>query len=153
MKVLTIANTSNSFSLITQTIHCLIWRKRVFQHLLVRLIVLNNKIMYIYSSSLINVSSLLAPCLLEIFCRCNVLLISCHICIKIHFNIASHGHFIRCKTFLKNTDFQMQKLVQNKPTESESQGGYFCILKSFSGKSDALQSIELSQGREVIKKM
>lgn len=122
---------------------CLIWRKWVFQQLLVRLIVMNNEIIYKYAYrlSLINVNSLPAPSLLGIFCRCNVQLISCYIFIKSHFNIASNGRFIRCKMFLKNTDFQLQKLVQNKPIESESQGGDFCILTCCSRESDdALRS-------------
>lgn len=152
---MTTAITNNSFSLITLTMSCLIWRKWVFQQLHVRLIVMNNEIIYKYTYrlSLINVNSLPAPSLLEIFCRCNVQLISCYIFIKSHFNIASDGHFIRRKIFLKNTDFQLQKLVQNKPIESESLDGDFCILKCFSRESDALQSLELSQGWEVTKKI
>lgn len=53
----------------------------------------------------------------------------------------------------KNTDFQLQKFVKTKSTESETEGGAFCILKSFSGESDALQTIELYSGWEITKTM
>lgn len=84
----------------------------------------NNKIMYnIYSLSLINVSSLLAPLLSNIFCRCNFQLIPCYIFINTPFHTASYGHFIKCRMLFKNTDFWLHKLVQTKPTETKTQGG------------------------------
>ena len=61
---------------------------------------------------------------------------------KIRFTIASHGHFMRRKTLFKNTDFQLQKLAQNGPTASKSQGVDVHVL-CFSVESEALHSTEL----------